>query len=961
MTPERWQRVKSALVVALELTPASRAAYLDQACAGDQPLRDELDRLLTANELAGAGFLSLPAMPPEPCERVQQEPDPWIGRRVGAYEVVAPLGAGGMGQVYRARDTRLKRDVAIKVLPGNFATDPDRLARFQREAKLLAALNHPNIAAVYGLEESGGAMAIVLELVEGKTLAARLLDGPLPVADALPIARQIVDALDGAQERGIVHRDLKPANIIITPRGAVKVLDFGLAKEIVADGSSSEPRDSAAITVTRPSACVVLGTAAYMSPEQARGQPVDKQTDIWSFGCVLYEMLTGRSAFAGDTAIDTIAAILKREPDWNALPSGLPSSVERLIHRCLEKERHQRARSLAELRAGLGQPGADAAAAALSSDAQVVLAIAKRHRRPIAGTVLGLLALAGVLYAVVLRRPLPPPATSASATAATILSLQDLQITQVTTSGNAERPAISPDGKYVAYVQHDGNDYSVRIRQTETNSNVQIVRPEPGVTLLALTVTPDGNFVDFVTGPIPRVTLWRVPFLGGTARKLVDQVWSPIAWSPDGQHMAFVGRLSEGTYALIVTDPDGSHEHTLATRRNPAAFRSFSESQWPSIGWSPNGRLIALRGYRRGLDLSEEVVVVDVATAATQAVPLLLRGAGGVAWLNDESLMLNQPNDAGTVQLWRLSYPGGQLSRLTNDLIDYTQISLTADRDSFVTAREDRRVSIWVGDGAAKSGMDMPGPYAGTGRSTGFVAWAKGRFLYTTSANGRTIISSVLPEGGTPEEFIPNAAEPDASADGRTVVFQATDTGDRTGIWKVNADGRQPIRLLTESAAPRLTPDGRYVVFLSSRSGVQSPWIVSTEGGSPVQLTNAFVPGHALDVSADSRALVFATVATNPSVVVCDLPACTAQRTVTIPPRARGRIRWTPNGRGVAIIDPSGSNVTVQPLDGKPSYQLTHFTDRTIIDFAWSPDGQRLGISRATTTNDIVLFKGLKR
>ncbi len=350
----------AALVVALELTPPDRAAYLDQACAGDQGLRDELDRLLMADEVAGAAVLANPATLPD-LDRGQRAPGLWIGRRVGPYEIVAPLGAGGMGEVYRARDTRLKRDVALKVLPVTFANDPDRLARFQREAEVLATLNHPNIAAVYGLEESGRTAAIVLELVEGKTLAARLSHGALRVADALPIARQIVDALDGAQERGIVHRDLKPANIIITPRGVVKVLDFGLAKADMADGSRPELKPSPAITVTRATGPVVLGTAAYMSPEQARGRPVDTQTDIWAFGCVLYEMLTGQSAFAGSTAIDTIAAILEREPDWNALPTALPASAGRLIRRCLEKERDQRVRDVDELRAGLDQIAADTA------------------------------------------------------------------------------------------------------------------------------------------------------------------------------------------------------------------------------------------------------------------------------------------------------------------------------------------------------------------------------------------------------------------------------------------------------------------------------------------------------------------------------------------------------------------------------------------------------------------------
>jgi tetratricopeptide (TPR) repeat protein len=283
-----------------------------------------------------------------------EQREPLTGRRLGTYVMGALVGAGGMGEVYRAHDTKLDRDVALKILPVDIAQDPDRLSRFGREARLLAALNHPNIGAIYGTEESTGVYALVLELVEGPTLADRLAGGPLPVAEALAIARQIADALDAAHKRGIVHRDLKPANIKLTTDGRVKVLDFGLAK-MAAEDSPLDLTQAPTITVDVTREGTIVGTVAYMSPEQARGLAVDKRTDIWAFGCVLYEMLSGRKAFAGDTMTDTLAAIIERGPPWNALPSTTPPAIVRLLHRCLEKDRNRRLHDVADVRLDLDE------------------------------------------------------------------------------------------------------------------------------------------------------------------------------------------------------------------------------------------------------------------------------------------------------------------------------------------------------------------------------------------------------------------------------------------------------------------------------------------------------------------------------------------------------------------------------------------------------------------------------
>jgi eukaryotic-like serine/threonine-protein kinase len=261
------------------------------------------------------------------------------GTRLGPYEVQSPLGAGGMGEVYQARDTKLNRDVALKVLPENLAGDPERMVRFRREAQVLASLNHSNIAAIYGIEDAGNTPALIMELVEGQTLAERIAHNSIPAAEAVPIARQIADALEYAHERGVTHRDLKPANIKITPDGKSKVLDFGLAKVLQSDPTtnSSDPSSSPTFTGAPTMAGMILGTAAYMSPEQAKGKIVDRRTDIWAFGCVLYEMLTGVPAFSGETVTDTLAAIVRAEPDWTQLPSDTPPKLRELLQRCCEK------------------------------------------------------------------------------------------------------------------------------------------------------------------------------------------------------------------------------------------------------------------------------------------------------------------------------------------------------------------------------------------------------------------------------------------------------------------------------------------------------------------------------------------------------------------------------------------------------------------------------------------------
>jgi serine/threonine protein kinase len=358
------------------------------------------------------------------------------GVRLGPYEIGTQIGAGGMGEVYRATDTNLKRTVAIKVLPDAFAFDGDRLARFQREAEVLASLNHPNIAQVYGLEGVDGGKALVMELVEGPTLADRIAQGPIPLVDALSIARQIAEGLEAAHEQGVIHRDLKLANIKVRPDGTVKVLDFGLAKGmepvgIVSSNLSQSP------TITTPAmtqAGVILGTAAYMSPEQARGQVVDRRTDIWAFGCVLYEMLTGRRAFAGETATEIVSEVLKAEPAWDRLPSNTPPPVRRLLRRCLRKDRKDRLHDIADARVEI-----DEARDVALGDGEQPLADTSRRKERIAWLALVALvfgAAAGTVFLAFRSRP-----------AATEMHLE----INTPAAVNPLSFAISPDGQKIVF------------------------------------------------------------------------------------------------------------------------------------------------------------------------------------------------------------------------------------------------------------------------------------------------------------------------------------------------------------------------------------------------------------------------------------------------------------------------------------------------------------------------------
>ncbi len=455
------------------------------------------------------------------------------GAKLGPYEIQSPLGTGGMGEVYRARDTRLGREVALKVLPGAFAQDAERMARFEREAQVLASLNHPNIAAIYGLEDSGPVRALVMELVEGPTLADRIAQGPVPLDEALPIARQIAEGLEYAHENGIVHRDLKPANVKVTSDGKVKVLDFGLAKAFEVQESSSNLANSPTLTVAATQAGVILGTAAYMSPEQARGKRVDRRTDIWAFGCVFYEMLTGQQAFEGETISDKLAAVLKTEPDWDAIPAEIPPPILKLLKRCLTKDPKQRLRDIGEARIAIeeglnGKGGIAAGISPAGADLPASPKSAWRHALPwaVVAILLGLAAFGGWWFG-----------TRSAAT-------------QANWSGEllpgptiAFWPRVSPDGRLIAFQAMVDSMTQVAVMDPGSGNWTVLTDDRKRGLVSSLCWSEDGSKVYFDRFFSQPLGVFSVPSLGGEERLVLANAANPEP-------------LADGTMLVVRIDPD---------------------------------------------------------------------------------------------------------------------------------------------------------------------------------------------------------------------------------------------------------------------------------------------------------------------------------------------------------------------------------------------------------------------
>ncbi len=741
-----------------------------------------------------------------------------IETTIGAYRIVAKLGEGGMGEVYRARDSKLNRDVAIKVLPAAFATDIERLARFTREAQSLAALNHPNIATIYGVEESGAVRALVMELVEGEDLSRLIARGPLALDEALPIARQIADALEAAHEQGIVHRDLKPANIKVRPDGTVKVLDFGLAKAMDPVGASSaDALNSPTLTAHATQLGVILGTAAYMAPEQARGKAVDRRADIWAFGVVLYEMLTGRRTFDGDDTSDVLAAVLRQEIDWTALPADTPSGVRRLLERCLDRDVRQRLRDIGEARVALGaRRDAEQSSAATAAPA---LPPATSHRpqtlRLLTGAIVVAAAASGAAWWAT-RQPASQPAAMPIA----------IDVTRVTSdAGLTTEPAVSPSGSLLAYASDRGSaSLNVWVQPLPAGQPVQVTHD--GTDAHEPSFSPDGSRLVF-RSERDGGGIYVVPSLGG-AERLVAAKGSAPRYSPDGRRVAYqVGGRGSRLEVWVVDEAGG-------------VPRRLGESlEWAgSPVWSPDGSALVVLGSGPGGDRIEgaapaggaavnrlptekalfasEFYRVDVATgaAASMGAAALFRAAGVAAGVANT-----------TIGAW---VPGAMIVS-----------SQTGDSES-----------LWS-VGVSPDGQHVVGPLerltAGTGRDRfPTVASAPdGRQLYFASLDTRANLYRLpLDVGagrptGEPRSLTDAAAFdewPTISADGKLLVF-SSDRESSGSAWLKNLDTLGETRIgPVASRVVNISPDGGRVVYSTGAPGSAAFVVRPIAGGSAARV-----------------------------------------------------------------------------------------------------------------------------
>ncbi|MEQ1910477.1 MAG: protein kinase [Vicinamibacterales bacterium] len=787
------------------------------------------------------------------------------GTRLGVYEITAKIGEGGMGSVYRATDTTLGRQVAIKILPDAFAADPDRVARFEREAKTLAALNHPHIAAIYGFEKSAGLHALVMELVEGEDLSQRIARGAIPVDEALPIAKQITDALEAAHEQGIIHRDLKPANIKLRSDGTVKVLDFGLAKAIEPLAGSS-PNMSMSPTITTPAmtqAGMILGTAAYMSPEQARGKTVDKRTDIWAFGCVLFEMLTGTRAFAGDDVSEVLASVLAREPDWARLPASLSPAQITYTRRCLHKDLRQRIHDIADVRLALEGAFETARPQAGSSRE------APRRWTSRAGQAAGLVFIAVALTALFTWFSTRPVGSVSPRIARLGLALPSTAAVSV--SGLDRDLAITPDGDRVVYVGNHGTQLFVRALTSLEPTAVFTGAPRGPF------VSPDGKWIAFFDGNAvkkvgvsggPTVSLGEIRQGSGSGLRGTSGTWGE-----DGT--LILARAGDGAVGLQRMSASGGPVETLT---KPDPERGEGDHLWPE--WLPGGRtvLFTIQPISGGPNVAQ-VALLDVQTGQRK---VLVRGGSHAHYVPSRSARLGHLVFvmAGTLRAIPFDTSTLEITGTPEPVVPNVLTTLSGGVDAVVSR-----------DG-----------------TLAYVAGTADARLRTLAWVDREGVQS--PVAAPPRSYL----YPRLSPDGTRVAVSAEDQEYDLWLWD---DGRTTLGRLTFDPAldswPVWTPNGRRVIFRSQRGGAPNIFWVAADGTGDVErLTESANAQFPTAVSPDGLRLIFTeTTAAGGDIMVLMLDGSRRVLPLLRSPFSESNGVVSPDGRWLAYSSNESGRVEV--------------------------------------------------
>jgi Tol biopolymer transport system component len=956
MSSDRWRQVEDLCHAALAVRADGRRPFLVNACQGDQLLLREVESLL-AQESSAEAFMSVPAAALAASAGLDQPRGTLVGARFGSYTIRSLLGVGGMGEVYRAHDETLDREVAIKVLSPAFTAEPERRARFEREARMLATLNHPHIGAIYGVEESDGVRGLVLELVEGETLAERIAPPGraggadargLSVSEALTIARQIAEALEAAHEKGIVHRDLKPANIKITPDGVVKVLDFGLAKVANLDSSISDSNQSRA--------GAVFGTAAYMSPEQARGHNVDKRSDIWAFGCVLFEMLTGRIAFGGETTSDTIAKILEREPDWSVLPSGTPVGVRRLLFRCLAKDSKQRSRDIGDVRIEIDAinevvPGApDVTSPAAASAWKIWLPWA----------VVAALAAGVILWEA--RRPTAIENPLATA-----------RFSRLTDWAGAEAQAeISSDGRFVAFLADREGQFDLWVSQVGSwkFTNLTQDRPpldSPSFLLRSFGFSGDDAEIWFspreARGQNPSSVAPQteakmlVPLLGGPPRPFLSEKSETPAWSPDGTRLAYF--TNGNGDPLFVADRTGADARQIFLDQ-----QKDTHSHNPV--WSPDGQWIY---FVHGPEIEKmEIWRIQPSGETPERLTDQHAAVNFLAPIDARTLIYTARAEDGTgPALWTLDVPSRTTRRISSDLERYTSVAASRDGRRIVATVANPSSSLWrvpLADRPIDDRDVQPYPVS-TVRALAPRFAGASLFYLATGGVGDSLWH--LSEGQASEVVrgvdMPLLEPAAVSPDGQHIVVVVRRAGLRRLVI-MSADGTN-VQTLAPSieiqgaqgqAAADWSPDGSWIVAGGLDADGPALFKIPAHGGDPVRV----VTGQAVNPvwSPDGSLIVYGgPLVAGQTALGWVRPDGTS---VDLPPiRVRpGGYRFLPNGKGL-VFQPTGPSPDFWLLDlaAKTTRQLTHLSYRGRTQaFDIMPDGTAIVFDRIGQNSDIVLI-----
>jgi eukaryotic-like serine/threonine-protein kinase len=911
-----------------------------------------------------------------------------ISQTVSHYRITGQLGSGGMGVVYEAEDLSLGRKVALKFLPQHLSTDPNALERFLLEARAASALNHPNICTIYAVEKAadseGSQSFIAMELLEGQSLDQKLGSGPLPTDRLLEVAIQLADALDAAHAKGIIHRDIKPANIFVMQRGQVKVLDFGLAKltrpEMQMETIGATQDVPAAAHLTTPGSTV--GTIAYMSPEQARGEELDTRTDLFSLGAVIYQMATGKLPFSGATSAVVFHAILELDPaPVQQLNSALPSKLEEIVEKLLEKDRDLRYQSAADLRGDLKRLKRDtesgrkrshtsAASQAIVTPASIPMSASTRRASggsavaaAVSGNKLGsgatigivLVLLAAAAYGIYsfLTRTRPTP-------------FQNIWVSKVTDTGRATLAAISPDGKYIVNLTRDNGQYSMWLRNIPTNSNTQVQSPADVYYYYGITFSNDGNYFYFVRtdaeNPALRF-LYRAPLLGGTPQKILSDIDSYITFSPDGSKFAYMryDNPVAGKYQLIIHSLDGGEERVLASGPNT--------QQLSDPAWSPDGKVIMCNELRQGNLLG--LVAVDVASGQQRMIGSSTLVFWDARWLPDGRGLVGLSAGVGSnftlKQMFYISYPEGKVVPITRDTNNYNDPSVAASGHVMAAILSEEHWNLYVMPASAPAQVRQ---VATTDASTNFT-WTRDNQIMDDQANSLHLVNPATgAKAAITTEEGSVSGNPAACADGRYIVFDMAFRGHSgtSNVWRIDTAGTNMKQLTTGARNHNAvcSADNRWAYYIAQGDEAKLAR-VPIDGGPPQTMSDLPMDGL-FDLSPDGKLAAFGTLEhSGEHKEKLAIVAAETGQTVKMLEferfRVGGMLRFSADGK--AVVYPTRENgvdnLWLQPLDGAKGHQITDFKAERIYDYHWSFDGKQLALVRGHNDSDVVVMRDAKQ